>query len=302
MLPTFTTDDGDIVLRAGLEPDSKHDFRIHKFILSLASPVFKDMLAFPQPPNQTLDEQHSPIVDVLEPPEVIDTILRLIYPGVEPPRIPDIPNLTALLSAADKYNIASIYPVLRDTLKTFLRPYSYFRVYVVACRFGFSQEAKEAARMGNTRSVGDHSIEEEVRHMSSIDLLRWVKFVQDREKRGREIIKESLNWRDLHDIAECSHGEVGKDFYFRLEKAVEEAFVENPCVESKDLFKVLDKVSDPPLGCGPSPHSEPGEFYSYGFDEALMSCPLRPMSIRSHLTRIAGQLSRVNRETLDEAF
>ena len=68
MSPTFlTTTDGDIVLRAGPEPDSKHDFRVHKFILSLASPVFKDMLAFPPPPDQTSNEHQLPVVDVLDP-------------------------------------------------------------------------------------------------------------------------------------------------------------------------------------------------------------------------------------------
>ena len=90
------------------------------------------MFAFPQPPNETLNEEHQlPIIDITELPNVIDKILRLIYPGVEPPKVTGIPILTALLSAADKYNITSIYPILKDTLKTFL-PNRSFRVYVVA--------------------------------------------------------------------------------------------------------------------------------------------------------------------------
>ena len=48
----FTTDDGEIVLRASSQPNSKYDFRVHKFILSLASPVFKDMFTFPQHPTR----------------------------------------------------------------------------------------------------------------------------------------------------------------------------------------------------------------------------------------------------------
>lgn len=119
--PTFfTTDDGDIILRAGAEPSSRHDFRVHKLVLSLASPVLKDMFASPQPHNQNQSEEREfPIVDILDPPEVLDTILRLVYPGGEPPKITNSTALTTSLSAADKYNITSIYPVFRDTLKSF---------------------------------------------------------------------------------------------------------------------------------------------------------------------------------------
>jgi len=300
---TFTTYDGDIVLRAGPEPDSKHYFRVHKLVLSLASPVFNDMFTFPQPLNQTSNGQQLPIVDLLDPPEVIDAILRHIYPGVEPPKIADIPTLTALLSAADKYNITSVYPVLKDALKTFLRHDSCFRAYIVACRFGFSEEAKEAARVGNTQSIMDQSIAEEVQHISSTDLLRWVKFVQERERAGRDLIGELLDWRHLDEGADCDHGEVGKDFYFRLEKAVENAFVENPFVDSKDLWAVLDKIPDPPLGCGPSPHFESGEYYfCRAVEEPFLSCPLRPMSIRSNLVGITGELGVINAMMLDEVF
>ena len=299
----FTTDDGDIVLRAGPDPDSKHDFRVHKFILSLASPVFKDMFAFPQPSDQNQSEGHQPpVVDVLEPPQVIDTILRLIYPGVEPPKIADFPALTALLSAADKYNITSIYPVLRGTLKTFLRDRFSFRVYVVACRFGFPEEAKEAARVGNTDSITIESLDEEVQHISSVDVVQWVKFTQERESEGRSKIKNLLDWQDLDDEASCEHGVAGKDFYFRLEKAVEEAFLDNPCVGRNDLFAVLDKVPDPPPGCDQSSYSESGEYYCEIDALDAFKCPLRPMSIRSNLATIADELNQINRAMLDEAF
>ena len=53
------------------------------------------MFTFPQPPDRTLNDQHHlPIVDVQDPPEVLDQILKLIYPGVEPPKIADLRRLT----------------------------------------------------------------------------------------------------------------------------------------------------------------------------------------------------------------
>jgi len=265
-LTSFTTTDGDIILRAGPEPDSKHDSRVHKFILSLASPVFKDMFAFPQPPNQTLNEHQLPIVDGLEPPEVIDTILRFIYPGVEPPKITKLSPLTALLSTADKYNIRSIHPALRQILKTLI-PRTPIRVYIIACRFGFSEEAREAVKVTRTANFVHKSPHEDIQYVSSTDILRLFQFVQRREYQGRHRIEDAFEPRRL-DLVCCDHGEEAKDYYLRLEKAVQEGFALEPWIGSKGLLPVLDEIPDPPPGCKP-----PSRWYYDDDDEDGFGCP-----------------------------
>ena len=296
----FTTSDGDIILRAGQEPDSKHDFRAHKFILSLASPVFKDMPTFPQPPDQNWVEQPDiSIVNVPDPPKVLDIVLRFIYPGVEPPQIPDLSTLSALLSTADKYNITSIHPVLGDALKTFLPMYP-FGVYVLACRFGFVAEAREAAKVSNTESIIHRALDEVVQHISSTDVLRFSRFVQERECEGRSKIQELLSWWHIDQRASCSHWDDAKDFYSRLEKAVEVAFSANPCVGRMELCALLDKVPDPPPGCKPEPDSAE-DYYDAGDDDKF-ACPLKPMSIRSNLGEVAKELKLLTHRMLDKAF
>ena len=318
MPPTsfFTTDDGDVVLRVGTEPGSKHDFRVHKVILSLASPVFKDTFTFPQPPGQTLYEQHQlPVVEVLDPPEVMDTILRLIYPGVEPPKITELPTLSALFLIADKYNITSIYPTLREILKTFLPgrylpdydlPGHYIAghplwVYIIACRFGFSEEAKEAAKATRPDSFVSSDDHVDLCHISSTDLFRLIQFVQERERNGRRKIKMLLDPMDMEQDTSCGHGgEDAQDYYLRLEREVENAFVADPCVGPKDLFEVLDRVPDPPPGCKPRP--KPAEWYYGDGDEDAFDCPLRPMTIRRRLVEIAENLYRDNDVMLRKFF
>ena len=76
---------------------------------------------------------------------------------------------------------------MRDNLKTFHS--NPFGVYVVACRFRFLEEAREAAEAGNAQSVISVDFREEVRHISSTDVLRWVQFVQDRELQGLDVIE-----------------------------------------------------------------------------------------------------------------
>jgi len=297
MSSTFlTTSDGDIILRAGTEPDSKHDFRVHKFILSLASTVFKDMFTLPQPSDENRDgESHIPIVDVPDSPEVFDIILRFIYPGVEPPDIIDVPTLSALFSAADKYNIVSILPILRQSLKTFL-PGDSFGVHIIACRFRLLEEAKEAARVSTSWSMINRDYGEAVQHISGPDIYRFTRFVQKREHEGLSKIEASLGWCQ----ADCYHWVDGEDFYSRLAKEVSDVFVRNPCLEVKDLFEVFDKIPDPPPGCKRRENS--AEWYHNGGADEAFLCPLLPMSIRNNLTVVAKELKRHNHKLLDEAF
>lgn len=300
----FTTSDGDIVLRASSPPDSEHDFRVHKFILSLASSVFKDMFAIPQPPDQTLDEHFQlPVVDVPEPPEVLDLILRLIYPGVEPPAITKPSTLSAALFAADKYDISSIYPTFRESLKMILSgDCNTLWAYIMACRFRFPEVAKQAAKAMNTWALSNLRNCQDIQHVSSTDLYRLVQFVLKRERNGLLLIRGIFDPLSLEDSADCSHdGEDTQGYYFRLQKAVEEVFLENPCVEADRLSRVLDMVPDPPRGC--KPHEKPADWYlNCDDDDYIFNCPLRPMTIRKTLREVACDLDRINAETLNEFF
>ena len=301
MSPTFfTTDDGDVILRAGMLSGLRHDFRVHKLILCLASPVFKDMFTFPQPPDQTQSEGHQlPVADIPEPPEVVDTILRFIYPGVEPPIVPDLSIISALLSAADKYDLTSMTPILRVALKVALPWYS-FDVYTIACRFGFWEEAREAMMVSTTRSILQRDYGEDIQQISNTHLFRFVHFVQKRESVGLLEIGGLLGWSNLGVGCDCDHWDNGKDFYYRLAKEVGDAFVQNPCVEFRDLLAVLDKVPDPPPGC--EPPSNAAEFYHSEYGEEAFSCSLLPMSIRKNLKDVARELVRLNHGMIPQAW
>jgi len=296
----FTTDDGDIILRAGPESGPKHDFRAHKFILALASSVFNDMFTFPQPPDQNQNEEHQlPIVDVPDPPEVLDAILRFIYPGVGLPKFTNLSIVSTLLSAADKYDLASMSPVLRENLKTFLYHHP-FEVYVIASRFGFLEEMREAVMVSTPRSILQQDYEEVTQRVSGVDLYRFVRFVQAREQGGLSRIEDLLEWTHIQDNSGCGHLEDAKEFYCSLSKEVVDAFVRNPCAEFEGLVMVLNKILDPPLGCKPEPHS--AEFYAYGGSEAELGCPLLPAAIRGKLNQVAQDLDGVNRRLLGEIF
>lgn len=139
----FDAPDGDIILRA-LNPLAHRDFRVHKLILSLASPVFRDMFGIPQPRANAINVD-TEIVEMTDPPRALDLVLRLIYP-FPPPTVDSLDLLVESLVITDKYNIEGARARLREPLKRFIRE-SPLRVYAVASRFGFNEEAEMASSL-----------------------------------------------------------------------------------------------------------------------------------------------------------
>lgn len=89
------------------------DFKFHvrSSILSLASPIFNDMLSLPQPASVEKDEVSAPAVTSLpsislsETGEVIDLLLRYSYPVSTPRNGIDFDTLASVLSASEKYEM-----------------------------------------------------------------------------------------------------------------------------------------------------------------------------------------------------
>jgi hypothetical protein len=97
---SFDAEDADLVLRTA---DSE-EFRVHRCILSVASPVFRDMFAFPQPHEST---PQLPYVDLPETTTTLDILLRYVYP-IPSPKIEDFVTLTNVLVSAEKYGAEGV--------------------------------------------------------------------------------------------------------------------------------------------------------------------------------------------------
>ena len=145
----FNTLDGDIILRDQGSPN--RDFRVHKIVLSLASPVFKDMFSLPQPRSDALEAKGDAdirVVDMTDPPQALALVLKLIYPFI-PPNIENLDLLVEDLIIADKYNIEGVRARLRVRLTKFADE-DPLRVYAIASRFGFDEEAEAVSPLTTT--------------------------------------------------------------------------------------------------------------------------------------------------------
>lgn len=74
-LELFDVPDANLIIRSS---DSV-DFRVHKPVLAVASPVFKDLFSLPQPPDSESDDD-LPVVQLPEDSELLHSLISIVYP------------------------------------------------------------------------------------------------------------------------------------------------------------------------------------------------------------------------------
>jgi hypothetical protein len=73
--PAFEVPDANIIIRSS----DLVDFRVHKSVLVMTSPFFKDLLSLPQPSDsETFDGL--PVIRSSEDSELLDSLVSILYP------------------------------------------------------------------------------------------------------------------------------------------------------------------------------------------------------------------------------
>ena len=182
----YDFDDADIILRT---PRAK-GFRVHRAVLSVASPILRAHLADVAKLSADDEEKGSlPEIDMEDAPEDLDLFLRLIYPITMPPKFEDFDTLSRTFAILQKYKVEGVQELLKPTLVShpFLTS-DPVRVYAMACRLGFKHEAEVAASFAATRDFTATIRAEDLREMSGADYHRLVVLSKERLKKSRSDI------------------------------------------------------------------------------------------------------------------
>ncbi|KAK6981117.1 BTB domain-containing protein [Favolaschia claudopus] len=135
----FDSADADVIFRSsdGIE------FRLHKALLSLVSPVFRDMFTLPQPVSEF--STTLPVVEVTETSAVFDQALRFFYPGARP-KVDSPSELRDVLTVLiHKYDMQGIIPIAQQCLERYLTSHP-LSAYIVAHTFQWKDLAVKAAK------------------------------------------------------------------------------------------------------------------------------------------------------------
>jgi len=198
---TFRADDADVVIRTA----GTYDFRVHRFILSLVSPIFKDMFTVPQPPTD--NPETLPRIDLDESAETWENILRTIYP-MPNPIVDDIDDLESLLLTAIKYEMRAVIDTHKPCFenRAFLRAEP-LRLYAIACACGLDEQAKYVAKNAELLTVVRRSWSGELRGLTLASHHRLITFLVERDNELYPILEKG--WVSFCSYCDCLTGRKG---------------------------------------------------------------------------------------------
>ena len=216
-----TPPDADVILRAS----GGKEFHAHKLVLSLASPMFRDMFSVPQPP--TTKPSQLPTVDVDDSPEALEIFLLIIYPARKP-LIDDIQTLASVLRLADKYDAKDVLDIQRDYLPSTYNSLPPIQMYAILCACGREEEAGAAARRVPFASLKTLDSSPLLQLMTIAQYQQLVSFMTARDQRMREIVNK--HHEDIGKGGRYSCKDTAHSLYSStIVATIQAAFEADPC-------------------------------------------------------------------------
>ncbi|KAF8891841.1 hypothetical protein BD779DRAFT_151993 [Infundibulicybe gibba] len=182
----FDSPEADVILLSS-EPDCR-EFRLHKCILATASPFFRDMFSLPQSPAE---DSRLPVISVSESGSILDPILRFLYP-IPNPDISSLDELVRLVDVAIKYEFEIVLSSLRRVLVSppFVEEEP-MKIFSIACRYEFENEAKIASRYTLRQNVIEGPLTDDLKYISGYSYHRLLELHRTRARAAQKLLQPS---------------------------------------------------------------------------------------------------------------
>lgn len=237
----FKAPDADAILRSS---DGK-ELRVHRLILSLSSPIFQGMFGLPQPTSDLAAQ--IPTIDVSDPSDILTPFIQYLYP-LSPPKIADLSAWAALYAIADKYGAGVVMERLRDMLVPRFLETSPLRVYALASRWRFEEEAKAASKRTLRLDILKDFSEEDAEIMGGVACQRLLFLHFNRRAAAQALVKNhplpssngsacTCDKQDYSTLIQILCERVGKIPWLtaeEMEKAIVKQRHPRPCSAGKD--------------------------------------------------------------------
>lgn len=177
--PLFDSNDADFALRAsdGIQ------YRIHTFTLRIASVFFRTMLTLPQPSKMT------DFLTLDEPSKVVGPLLRMIS-GMEMPEWGSYDEVENVLEAAHKYDMPGPVTTIRYILTSPRFLSEPVRLYAIATRYNWHDEAILAAEESLKFTIHDTKYAPLLERVPSRPLLKLLDLHRNRRDGFRYLIND----------------------------------------------------------------------------------------------------------------
>ncbi|KAH7876842.1 uncharacterized protein C8R40DRAFT_1068591 [Lentinula edodes] len=184
--PLFSSPDAEVVLAAKNDSVTKASvfFRLHSHNLKTASGFFREMFMLPQ--NSQLE--NGGVFYLEEDASTLELLFRMIS-GLPIPQIDSYDQIDPLLDSIEKYDTPGPLSIVRLLVMTPLLLGQPFRLYAIACRFGWDTEARHASTQTLTFDLYNKDVRPYLSRLSSNALLRLF----DLHRTRREGLRQRLN-------------------------------------------------------------------------------------------------------------
>ncbi|EIW63000.1 uncharacterized protein TRAVEDRAFT_34260 [Trametes versicolor FP-101664 SS1] len=140
--PLFSSPDGDVVLGS----KERVLFRVHSYTLKTTSGWFRAMYSLPQKSASASGEvSPADTIYVDEDAPTLEGLLRMVC-GLPIPRLDSYDVIEPILHAAEKYDMSGPMSIVRALVVTPPLLSDPLRLYAIACRYGWQDEALMASR------------------------------------------------------------------------------------------------------------------------------------------------------------
>ena len=187
--------DGDILIRS----QDGVDFRVDMTVLRRASPFFEDAFRIGTN-NHSLNDNSEPIY-MIESAEVLDNILRLIYPTGNAPISNSTTNALELFKAIERLQIKT-HPVDSFATNYLSTVEPSLRAWALATRFHYTQARKDAVRRF-LAETGDLLLEDirELDLVGARSLVKLMRIKRDAIHRAQRAVQsDSFVWHCLRHV------------------------------------------------------------------------------------------------------
>ena len=168
--------DANIIIRSS----DQINLRVHKSVLALSSPFFKDLLSLPQPRDEEVVDGLQ-VVQLSEDADLLHSLISFFYPVSHVmPQAGSYERVFALLAACQKYDMVPVQSYIRAETKrgTFPSPAEAeaFSAYAIASSMHLVPEMENAARLTLGQPMTFQSLGEGLRSFKGralCDLVRY---------------------------------------------------------------------------------------------------------------------------------
>ena len=228
----FDALDADVILRSS---DGK-ELRVHRLILGLSSPVFQGMFGLPQPADYPDPSQISTL-DVADPSDILEPFIQHLYPKSSP-KVADIQTWAALYAIADKYSTEAVMELLRDILIPRFLEASPLRVYALASRWGFEEEAKTASRRTLAMDIFKDFPREDAELMGGVACQRLLFLHFNRRQAAQDLVAKHPLPSSSPDDPSCS---CSPPNYHGIVPALTRRMGSTPWLTAEELMEEIPK-------------------------------------------------------------